>query len=149
MRQVVRAIVIKDQSLLVMHRNKFGQTYHALVGGGIDHGETAEQALYREIMEETGVQVNNHKLVIIEDAGNVYGIQYIYTCDYVSGEPKLAPDSPEAQINALGQNLYTPMWLPLSELPNVVFQPKELQAVLLEHIGMAWPPEPIHLHINS
>ena len=44
MRTAVRAIVIKDQSLLVMHRNKFGQEFYALVGGGVDYGESAEQA---------------------------------------------------------------------------------------------------------
>lgn len=149
MRQAVRVIVVKDQSLLVMHRNKFGQEFYALVGGGIDYGESPEQALYREVLEETGLQLINHKLVIVEDAGNVYGIQYIYTCDYVSGEPALATDSAEALIHAKGANLYTPMWLPLSELPQVVFQPKELQDVLVKHVAMSWPAEPIELVINS
>ncbi|MDL2342025.1 MAG: NUDIX domain-containing protein [Patescibacteria group bacterium] len=149
MRQAVRVIVIKDQSLLVMHRNKFGQQFYALVGGGIDYGENPEQALYREVAEETGLQITNPKLVIIEDAGDVYGMQYIYTCDYVSGEPALAADSAEALIHAKGENLYTPMWLPLSDLPNVVFQPKELQATLIAHATAGWPAAPIELLINS
>ena len=147
MRRAVRVIVIKDQSILVMHRNKFGQEFYALVGGGIDYGESPEQALYREVAEETGLAITNHRLVIIEDAGDVFGMQYIYTCDYVSGEPALAADSSEALIHAKGQNLYTPLWLPLSELPNVVLQPRELQAVLLQHAGKAWPAEPIELTI--
>ena len=147
MRRAVRVIVIKDQSILVMHRNKFGQEFYALVGGGIDYGESPEQALYREVAEETGLAITNHRLVIIEDAGDVFGMQYIYTCDYVSGEPALATDSLEALIHAKGQNLYTPLWLPLSELPNVVLQPRELQAVLLQHAGKTWPAEPIELTI--
>ena len=133
--------------MLVMHRNKFGQEFYALVGGGIDYGESPEQALYREVAEETGLAITNHRLVIIEDAGDVFGVQYIYTCDYVSGEPALAADSSEALIHAKGQNLYTPLWLPLSELPNVVLQPRELQAVLLKHAGKTWPAEPIELTI--
>lgn len=149
MRTAVRTIVIKDQSLLVMHRNKFGQEYYALIGGGVDYGESAEQALYREVAEETSLKITNHKLVIIEDAGNVFGMQYIYTCDYVSGEPVLAPDSAEAMIHATGKNLYTPMWLPLADLPKVVFLPKELQAVLVKHCVAGWPSEPIELIINS
>ena len=147
MRRAVRAIVIKDQSILVMHRNKFGQEFYALVGGGIDYGESPEQALYREVTEETGLAITNHRLVIVEDAGDVFGMQYIYTCDYVGGEPALAADSSEALIHAKGQNLYTPLWLPLSELPNVILQPRELQAVLLQHAGKAWPAEPIELTI--
>ena len=149
MRQAVRAIVIKDQSILVMHRNKFGQEFYALVGGGIDYGETPETALYREIAEETGLELTNHQLVIVEDAGDIYGIQYIYTCDYVSGEPRLAADSAEALITAKGENLYTPLWLPLSDLPGVAFQPKELQSLLLQHIGLGWPAEPIELTIPN
>ena len=133
--------------MLVMHRNKFGQEFYALVGGGIDYGESPEQALYREVAEETGLAITNHRLVIIEDAGDVFGVQDIYTCDYVSGEPALAADSSEALIHAKGQNLYTPLWLPLSELPNVVLQPRELQAVLLQHAGKTWPAEPIELTI--
>lgn len=147
MRRAVRAIVIKDQSILVMHRNKFGQEFYALVGGGIDYGESPEQALYREVAEETGLAIANHRLVIVEDAGDVFGMQYIYSCDYVGGEPALAADSSEALIHAKGQNLYTPLWLPLSELPNVILQPRELQAVLLQHAGKAWPAEPIELTI--
>lgn len=149
MRQAVRAIVIKDQSLLVMHRNKFGHEFYALVGGGIDYGESPEAALYREVAEETGLGIANHRLVIVEDAGDIYGMQYIYLCDYISGEPQLAADSAEALISAKGENLYTPMWLPLSDLTDVTFQPKELQAVLLEYIGMGWPAEPIELTIPN
>ena len=149
MRQAVRVIVVRDQSLLVMHRNKFGSQFYALVGGGIDYGESPEQALYREVTEETGLQLSNHKLVIIEDSGDVFGMQYIYTCDYLSGEPALAPNSAEAMIHAKGENLYTPMWLPLSELATVVFQPKELQAALVKYLATGWPAEPIELLINS
>lgn len=149
MRQAVRAIVIKDQQLLVMHRNKFGQQFYALVGGGVDYGESPEQALYREVAEETGLQIANPRLVIIEDAGNVFGMQYIYSCDYVAGEPSLAPDSAEAMIHAAGKNLYTPMWLPLVDLPAVSLLPKELQAVLVQHCTTGWPNQPIELLINS
>lgn len=149
MRQAVRVIVVKEDRLLVMHRNKFGNEFYALVGGGVDFGENPEQALYREVAEETGLIIANPRLVIVEDAGDVYGIQYIYTADYVSGEPKLAVDSAEALIHVGGKNLYTPMWLSLTELPHVVFLPKELQTVLTQHVGRIWPDQPIELTITS
>src|SRR4051812_20844149 len=84
MRSAVRAIIIKDDQLLVMHRNKFGTEYETLIGGGVDMNETFEQALYREIREETGVQITNPRLVFTERAGEPYGTQYVFTCDYVS-----------------------------------------------------------------
>lgn len=149
MRKAVRVIIIKDDALLVMHRNKFGHEFYALVGGGIDVGETAEQALFREVSEESGLEIANPKLVIIEDAGDMYGIQYIYTADFVSGVPALAVDSAEALIHTKGNNLYTPMWLPVSDLPSAVFLPKELKNVLIERLQRGWEEVPIELTISS
>lgn len=148
MRQAVRAIVIKDNKLLVMHRNKFGQEFYALVGGGIDPGETPEQALVREVAEEASLQIGNPRLVIVEDAGRMFGMQYIYLCDWVRGEPQLDPTSSEAKIQQAGKNLYTPLWLPLDQLATVKLLPPELQQLLVSHCATAdWPAEPIHLTI--
>lgn len=149
MRKAVRAIVIKDNAILVMHRNKFGHEFYALVGGGIDMGETPEAALYREVAEEASLQIANHRLVVIEDAGDMFGIQYIYTADYVSGEPVLQADSPEAMIQKAGQNLYTPMWLPLDKLAEVTLLPRELHELLLRHCISGWPDEIIELTVAS
>jgi ADP-ribose pyrophosphatase YjhB (NUDIX family) len=149
MRQAVRAIVVKDNNLLVMKRNKFGHEYYSLVGGGIDIGESAEQALYREVAEETGIGISNHRLVITEDAGSMYGIQYIYLCDYVSGEPVLSPDSAEAMIQAAGQNLFQPMWLPLADLPSAKLLPIELKELLLESLANNFAKAPMALTISS
>src|SRR4051812_16483901 len=98
MRKTSRAIIIKDGKLLVTKRNKFGSEYYILIGGGVDIGETLEQALYRELAEESGVQVTNPRLVFTEQAGWIYGLQNIFLCDYASGEPALHPESAEAKI---------------------------------------------------
>ncbi len=148
MRRAVRAIVVKDNALLVMSRNKFGNEFYSLVGGGIDVGEDEIQALHREVAEETGLQIQNPKLVVIEDAGDMYGMQYIYTADYVSGEPALDPDSAEAMIHVGGKNLYTPMWLPLAELPSANLMPTELKDVLVKHCASGWPEQAIELTIQ-
>lgn len=145
MRRAVRAIVIKDGHLLVMHRNKFGLEYYTLLGGGIDPGETQEQALVRELREESGVEIANPRLVIEEDAGEKFGIQYVYTCDYVSGEPHLALDSEEAEDTRLGQNIYTPMWIDLRILPTLPFRSEPLKRMLLQSFQQGFPAEPLHI----
>ncbi|HEY1063982.1 MAG TPA: NUDIX domain-containing protein [Candidatus Saccharimonadales bacterium] len=145
MRSAARAIIIKDDALLVTHRNKFGMEYDILVGGGVDFGETLEQALYRELAEETGVQVTNPRLVFIEHAGDPYGTQYVFVCDYVSGEPALSQSSMEYAINAMGQNLYEPKWLPLKDLPAAMFRSERLKQAILTGIKRGWPTEPLDI----
>jgi 8-oxo-dGTP diphosphatase len=138
-RQAVRAIVIKDGQLLVMHRNKFGTEYDTLPGGGVEIGESPEAAVIRELAEETSIVVSNQQLVFIEEAGDPFGTQLIYLCDYVSGEPKLADDSEEAHINKLGQNLYEPKWVPLASLPGLPFLSEKLKTTILTAVEKGFP----------
>ncbi len=135
--------MIKDDQLLVMHRNKFGQEYYTLVGGHVELGEDPEAALLRELAEETTLQVANPQLVFIEEAGDPYGTQLIYLCDYVSGDISLHPDSEEAAIHAIGKNLYTPQWFPIKDLDKVPFKSEALKAKILLAIEHGFPKEPV------
>lgn len=145
MKQAVRAVVIKDGALLVMHRNKFGHEYFTLIGGAINQHETPEHAVHREVHEETGLEVSITRQLFVEEAGVPYGTQLIYLCEYVSGEVALRQDSEEAQINKLGQNLYSPMWLPLAQLPVVEFLSADLQKSLLNGLRDGWPQQVTHI----
>ena len=149
MRLSARAIVIKDNSLLVMGRNRFGLEFLALPGGEIEPNETAEQAAHRELNEECMVEINNLRLVIIEDAGEVYGLQYIYLADYVSGQPKLDDNSIEAQLNKQGKNLYEPKWLPLEKLKQSQLLPAELKLKIVEFIENGFPQKAVKLKISK
>lgn len=146
MRKACRAIVIKDDKILVTKRNKFGDEYYILIGGGVDMGETEEQALLRELQEESGVQVAHPRKVFIENAGDMYGMQNIFLCDYVSGEPALHPESTEAKINAMDTgNTYTTVWLPLSQLPTVPFRSDRLRRAVLDGVQNGFPDTPLDI----
>lgn len=57
-RLTARAIVLNPQGLLaVMYAAKFG--IHTLPGGGVEEGESIEDALVREITEETGCKITS------------------------------------------------------------------------------------------
>lgn len=142
MRQAVRAIIIKDNQLLVMHRNKFGKEYDTLPGGSIEPGESHEQALAREVMEESTITFSDPKLVFVEEAGDPYGTQYVYHCTYASGTPVLAPDSEEALINKLGQNLYEPRWIDIAAFPDMPFLSERLKRTILEALRSGFPETP-------
>lgn len=144
MRKAVRAIIVRDGALLVMHRNKFGNEYYTLLGGGIDPGETAEQSLVREVAEESGFTVTGARLVFVEEAGDPYGTQYIYYCDATGNQPQLAPDSEEAELAPYG-NKHTPVWLPIEELPKVTFRSHMLQQALYSALHKGFPEQPMTL----
>lgn len=142
MRKAARAIIVHNQNLLLMKRNKFGKIYYCLPGGGIDMGETADQTVLREIKEEASLDVTNPRLVYLEEAGAPYGTQYIFVCDYQDGEVKLSPDSIEAEINKGGKNLFEPMWVPISKFANLPFRSVELQQELLTAFRDGYPAQP-------
>lgn len=142
MKQAVRAIVTRGEDMLVMKRNKFGSEYYTLIGGAVEMGEALETALRRELQEESGVHVGQVRLVYIEDAGEPYGEQYVYLCEYQSGEGVLSPDSEEAKINQLGQNTYQPQWIPIARLAEINFVSGSLKEALWQGFAHGFPEEP-------
>lgn len=128
-----------------MHRNKFGQEYDVLIGGAVEIGETVEQAVLREIAEEAGIQVDQPRLVYVERASDPYGVQYIFLCDYVQGEPHLAADSPEYAIGQMGKNLYSLAWRTAAEIAAGQFKSEAVQAALLEGLEKGFPASPVEI----
>lgn len=145
MKKAVRAILIRDDKILVTKRNKFGDEYYTLIGGGVDLGESNEHALVRELYEETGMKIERARLVFIEEAGEPYGTQYVYLCEDPGGEPELRPDSDEAKISAMGKNIYESTWLKIKDLKDATFRSERLKLAVLEAIDKGFPEEAVEL----
>ncbi|MCL2850801.1 MAG: NUDIX hydrolase [Firmicutes bacterium] len=55
-RKTARAILLNDKNEILLLHARNGNWYE-LIGGGIDDGETLEQALHRECLEEAGAKI--------------------------------------------------------------------------------------------
>lgn len=61
----VGAIIMKDGKFLMVENDRFDHMYS--VGGRIKFGETAEEAVVREVYEETGVRMEIDRLGFIHE----------------------------------------------------------------------------------
>ena len=116
MKKRIRAvgIVIKDDSILLMHRIRKDLEYWTFAGGGVEDNETVEEAVARELMEETSIKVRVGQLfdTFLNDGSGSYPTSsehHFYLCEYISGTPKLG-SGPEQER---ADNIYDPQWVPI------------------------------------
>lgn len=75
--------------ILLVHAINFKGTFFGLVAGFVETGETLEECVRREVMEETGLTIKNLKYFGSQPWPYPSGIMIAFTADYESGELKL------------------------------------------------------------
>lgn len=123
-RHTARGIVVRDGKVLLMERWRhdpetgLARHYFSIPGGGIDQGESAPETAVREVEEETTIKVRVRELALEQERPHG-GTNIYFICDYVSGEPQLNPEGPEALHYANENNQFLPRWVSPEELHGV------------------------------
>ena len=69
MRQRVYAAILRQGQILMVQHTESGRSYWTLPGGGIEAGETPEEAVLREVWEETGLVGLNPRFLFLDSKG--------------------------------------------------------------------------------
>jgi len=103
-RVAVRAIIVNEKGqILILKRsdNQFQAGRWCLPGGKVDFGESAEEALIKEVAEETALNVTSHRFLFYQDnlpdeTVPMHFISLYFECE-VSGNLQINDESDEAR----------------------------------------------------
>lgn len=140
----VTAIIVRDDKLLLIkcHDEPFGLHYN-VPGGGLEYGETLEDALRREIKEETCVDIDVGPLMMLFEVlrpdealpkGIYHSLGVFFKCTILNGDEPRLPDTPdEFQIGV--------EWVAIEDLANIPLLPRHGE--LLQNIIQRDDPAPL------
>ncbi|MCU7835873.1 MAG: NUDIX domain-containing protein [gamma proteobacterium symbiont of Taylorina sp.] len=130
-RNAARAIIIRDGKLLVLKKTDGSYT---LPGGAHDPGETIEQGLQRECLEEIGTHVRINRLAYVGDyfkpkqsnpPGIRHQVEFLFDCcvsdDYIA-QSGHHPDKRQIDV----------VWLDLNGLETQTLYPVTLKKCIRE-----------------
>ncbi len=123
----VAAILIENEKVLLVAHKKKSNIYWLLPGGGVNFGESLNDALKRELIEELGITVNVGDLGLICDSVDPNGSRHVlnicFNCSFMQGKYTLGNE----------KRLYNFGFFDQNELQNLqIFPPikEELTAIL-------------------
>lgn len=104
----VITLVWRDDALLLARSPRFAPGVYSTLAGFIEAGESAEQALHREIMEEVGVEVGNFRYLGSQFWPFPHSLMLGYWAEYQGGS-----------IRVDGQEIEDAQWYPFDRLPSL------------------------------
>lgn len=108
---IIVAVTDGDRLLMTRYNPRSGHsvTHYVLIAGFIEIGETAEQAVEREVLEEVGLRVKNIRYF----SSQPWGIDGNLTLGYTAELDRSGGMNPHAEENELSDA----KWFPRSEVP--------------------------------
>lgn len=125
------ALVIKDDSILLIEYVDENGLHYNLPGGGVEPGEGAKEAVKRELKEEACALVKVGELAYVYEyiphlSSDRYGktpsLTLIFSCELEEESGAKMPRMPDANQTAV-------KWISLSELKEIVLFPKVNQLI--------------------
>jgi len=140
MRQRAGIILIRDDQIALIERHRAGMHYFIFPGGGMDEGESAEDAAIREAEEELGIKVEIKQKI----AEIIYKVnkQYYFLVDWVDGDFGTGTGEEYGEYDP-AHGTYLPLWMPIDEITEKNVLPKPLAEIVKRAYKDGWPGEPV------
>ena len=90
--QLATAVIVlvhRDDEVLLVHARNFKTDFYGLVAGFVETGETLEEAVHREVEEETGIKIKNIRYFGSQSWPYPCGLMIGFNADYDSGSIQL------------------------------------------------------------
>jgi len=124
-------VIVRDGCIALIRRVRDGHTYFLFPGGGVEAGETPEQAALREAVEELGVEVELGEVVHEESFG---GTRFVYYDAWIVGGSygtgKWPDHAARSDLERARAGTYEAVWIALEQLPRLDVRPSALAAML-------------------
>jgi len=117
------AVIIKGNSILLIHRINDGREYYILPGGGVEDGESIMEALSREIKEETGLNIEIDKKICEYNNNERNRIEHVFMINKFKGYLNLG--GPEIERSS-DDNIYNLEWHNIGNLKKINFFPDQI-----------------------
>ncbi|MBM4814865.1 NUDIX domain-containing protein [Vibrio parahaemolyticus] len=128
-KQRVSALILnrKNAEILLIKRFKEGRNYWVFPGGGVEPEELLEQAIVREVFEETSLRIDNYQEIFsVVNRGRK---EHFYLVNVQFFEPKLSLHSTERQTQS-SSNRYELTWVKLNDLSKLDLVPIEAKEIV-------------------
>jgi ADP-ribose pyrophosphatase YjhB (NUDIX family) len=142
----VNAVIIEQEQILLVEFNDDSGLHYNFPGGGIQPGETAHEALQREVFEETQAHIEIDRLLITYEyeptrlknsSGALHKLGLFFSARLQSGNQPVFPQHPDAFQTGV-------KWIPLSDLENILLLPK-IHCKIFQSLKMEHPIDYYHL----
>ena len=88
----VMCLVRRGQEILLARSPQFAPGMYSVLAGFVEPGESLEQCLAREVLEETGVRIANPRYFASQPWPFPHSLMIAFVADYAGGEITPAPD---------------------------------------------------------
>jgi ADP-ribose pyrophosphatase YjhB (NUDIX family) len=113
-RVAVAAMIFDEQGRVLLFKHTYRKFEWGIPAGSLEYDEQPENAIVREMLEETGMQIQVQELLLADSSKLDHHVSLIYLCKIVSGTFKESLEISEME------------YFDVNDLPPMLFTEKDL-----------------------